>query len=81
MKVKLKVAQSCLTLCNPMDYSPWNSPGQNTEIGSLYLLQGIFLTKGLNPRLLLGRQILYHKATWEAPGPTIMTSLKEPVSK
>ena len=23
-------------------YSPWNSPGQNTEVGSLSLLQGIF---------------------------------------
>ena len=22
-------------------YSPWNSPGQNTEVGSLSLLQGI----------------------------------------
>ena len=26
----MKVAQSCLTLCDPMD-SPWNSPGQNTR--------------------------------------------------
>ena len=24
----MRVAQSCLTLCDPMDYSPWNSPGQ-----------------------------------------------------
>ena len=23
-------------------YSPWNSPGQNTEVGSCFLLQGIF---------------------------------------
>ena len=30
-------------------YSPWNSPGQNTEVGSLSLLQGIFPTQGLNP--------------------------------
>ena len=59
MKVKLKVAQSCLTLCNPMDYSPWNSPGQNTGVGSLFLLQGIFPTQGLNPGLLHCRQILY----------------------
>ena len=33
-------------------YSPWNSPGQNTEVGSHSLLQGIFLTQGLNPGLL-----------------------------
>ena len=35
--VKVKVSQSCLTFCDP--YSPWNSPGQNTGVGSLYLLQ------------------------------------------
>ena len=29
-------------------YSPWNSPGQNTEVDSLSLLQGIFPTEGLN---------------------------------
>ena len=33
-------------------YSPWNSPGQNTGVGSLSLLQGIFPTQGLNPSLL-----------------------------
>ena len=32
-------------------YSPWNSPGQNTEVGSLSLLQGIFPTQELNPGL------------------------------
>ena len=30
--------------------SPWNSPGQNTGVGSLSLLQGIFLTQGIEPR-------------------------------
>ena len=29
-------------------YSPWSSPGQNTGVGSLSLLQGIFPTKGSN---------------------------------
>ena len=29
--------------------SPWNSPGQNTGVGSLSLLQGTFPTQGLNP--------------------------------
>ena len=44
----MKVAQSCLTLCDPMDglYTPWNSPGQNTGVGSCSLLQGIFPTQG-----------------------------------
>ena len=40
-------------------YSPWNSPGQNTGVGSLSLFQGIFPTQGLNPGLLHCRQILY----------------------
>ena len=40
-------------------YSPWNSPGQNTGVGSLSFLQGIFPTQGLNPGLLHCRQILY----------------------
>ena len=30
-------------------YSPWNSPGQNTGVGSLSLLQGIFQIQGPNP--------------------------------
>ena len=40
-------------------YSPWNSPGQNTGVGSLSLLQGIFPTQGLNSGLLYCRWILY----------------------
>ena len=40
-------------------YSPWNSPGQNTGVGSLFLLYGIFPTQGLNPGLLHYRRILY----------------------
>ena len=46
VKVKVKVAQSCPTLCNPYGlYSPWNSPGQNTGIGSYSLLQRTFPTQ------------------------------------
>ena len=39
-------------------YSPWNSPGQNTGVGSLSLLQGIFPTQLLNPGLPHCRWIL-----------------------
>ena len=39
--------------------SPWNSPGQNTGVGRLSLLQGIFPTQGSNPGLPHCRQILY----------------------
>ena len=40
-------------------YSPWNSPGHNTRVGSFFLLQGIFPTQGSNPGLTHCRQILY----------------------
>ena len=40
-------------------YSPWNSPGQNTGVGSCSLLQGIFPTQGLKQGLLYCKWILY----------------------
>ena len=40
-------------------YSPWNSPGQNTGVGSLSPLQGILPTQGSNPGLPHCRWILY----------------------
>ena len=60
-KAKGQLPQSCLTVCDPMNYmySPWHSPGQNTGVGSLYFLQGIFPTQGSNPGLLHCRWILY----------------------
>ena len=51
------VAQLCLTLCNPYGLQsttllcPWDFPGKNTEVGGHFLLQGIFLTQGLNLHL------------------------------
>ena len=32
--------------------SPWDFPGKNAGVGCHFLLQGIFLTQGLNPHLL-----------------------------
>ena len=66
----VKVTQSCLTLCNPMDYiySLWNSPGRNTGVGSLSLLQGIFPTQKLKPGLPPCRQILYQLSHKGSPG-------------
>ena len=59
-EVKVNATQLCLTLCDLMDCnSPWNSPGQNTGVGSLSLFQGIFPTQGLNLTLPRCRQILY----------------------
>ena len=57
--------QSCPTLCDPYGLQPirllfpWNSPGQDTGVGSLSLLQGIFPSQGLNPGLTHCRWILY----------------------
>ena len=59
------VTQLCLTLCDPKDCSPpdssvhGDSPGKSTGLGCHALLQGIFLTQGLNLHLLHCRQILY----------------------
>ena len=44
---------ACQTPC------PWNSPGKNTGVSNHSLLQGIFLTQGLNLDLMHCRQILY----------------------
>ena len=63
---EVKVAQSCPTLCNPMDCS---LPGslvhgilqirKKTGVGSCSLLQGIFPVQGQNPHLPHFRWILY----------------------
>ena len=51
---------SCVLLSRPHGlYSPWNSPGQNTGVGSLSLLQGTLPTQGSNPGLPHCRWILY----------------------
>ena len=48
-------------------YSPWSSPGQNTGVGSLSLLQGIFPTQGSNPGLPYCRWILYQLSRKGSP--------------
>ena len=48
-------------------YSPWNSTGQNTGVGNLSLLQGIFPTQGSNPGLPHCRQILYQLSHKRSP--------------
>ena len=82
---EVKVAQSCLTLCNPMDGSPPDSSvhgdcsGKNTGVGCHALLQGIFPTQGLNAGLRLCRQILYqlsHKGS-----PRILELVAYPFSR
>ena len=59
-------------------YSPWNSPGQNTGVGSLSLLQGIFLTQKSNWGLLHCRWILYQLSY---QGSLIFQGIYHPLSK
>ena len=65
----MSVAQSCLTLCDPMAeptklLSLWYSPGKNTGMDCHFLLQGIkphssaFLADSL-PSKLPGKPLLY----------------------
>ena len=67
------VAQSCLTLYDPMYCSPpgssthEDSPGKNTRVGCHALLQGIFPTQELNLGLPHCRQILYHPSHQGSP--------------
>ena len=71
----LALAQSCLTLCRPMDCSPPGSSDCGTFQASILLHgllfppSGIFPSQGLNPHLLHllhCQRILYHYTTWEA---------------
>ena len=54
------VFKLCPTLFDPHGLKPtrvlcpWDSSGKNTGVGCYFLLQGIFLTQGSNPRLRLG---------------------------
>ena len=68
--MKVKVGQSYPTLRHNGLYSPWNSPGQNTEVGSCSLLQGIFPTQGSNSGLPHCRRILYLLSHQGSPHPT-----------
>ena len=66
------VVQSCLTLCEHMDYSPpgssvhGDSAGKNTRVGC-HALQGIFPTQGSNAGLLYCRWILYRYSHQGSP--------------
>ena len=48
-------------------YSPWNSPGQNTGVDSLSLLQWTFPTQESNQGLLHHRRILYQLSYQGSP--------------
>ena len=72
-----RVVKSCLTLLQPHGLQhfgllcPWDSPGKNTGVGCHFLLQGIFLTQGSNPRLL-------HLLHWQADSLPLVPPGKPP---
>ena len=69
-EVKVLVAQSYLSLCDPMDCSPPGSSahgilqGRILEWVAISFFRGFFLTQGLNTGLLHCRQILYQEITF-----------------
>ena len=70
--------QLCPTLRLHGQYSPWNSPGRNTGMGSFSLLQGIFPSQELNQGFLHCRLILYqlsYSSTKQVP--SLTTDLKK----
>ena len=71
------VSESCSVLSDSLRphglYAPWNSPGQDTGVGSLSLLQGIIPTQGSNPGLPHCRGLLCqlsHKGGPRSRGPS-----------
>ena len=69
-KKESEVAQSCLTLCNPMDcsLSPWNFQGKSTGVCCHFLLQGILPTQRLNPGLHIAGRCF---TIWVQAGDTV----------
>ena len=67
----LSTSESCSVVSDSLRphglYSPWNSLGQNTGVGSLSLLQRIFPTQESNQCLLHCRQILHQLSYQGSP--------------
>ena len=70
------VTQSCLTLCNPLDCSPPDSSVHAIPKARILEWVAVSYSRGSSPPRdqtciscisHIGRQILYHWATWDAP--------------
>ena len=86
-RLKVFIAQSCLTLCNPMDCS---LPGSSVHgifqakilaWVAIFLLQEIFPTQGLNPGLPHCRQILYPRSSKGSPSQVALVVKKNKKQK
>ena len=69
--LKESESESLSVMCDSLQshglYSPWNSAGQNTGVGSHSLLQGIFPIQGSNPGLPHCRRIVYQPSHKGSP--------------
>ena len=74
---EVKVAQSCLTLCDPMDYTVHGIIQARILEWVAILSPGIFPTQGSNPGLPHYRKILYHLSHQER----ILESVAYPFSR
>ena len=74
MYVCMLMSQSCPTLCDPMDCGPpcfsvhWIFQVRILEWVAISSSGGIFPTQECTYIFCIGRQSLYHRATWEARG-------------
>ena len=68
VKWKRKSLSRVQLFATPWTIQPMEFSGQNTGVGSLSLLQGIFPTQGSNPGLLHCRRILYQLSHKGSPG-------------
>ena len=74
-QMKVKVSQSCLTLCNPMDYTVyWVLQARILEWVTFSLLPQIFPTQESNRGLLHCKQILYQLSYQGSPFLCLVTS-------
>ena len=74
MKVKVLIAQSCLTLCDPMDCNP---PGSCVHrILQAMILEWIFPIQVSNSGLPHYKQSLHHLSHQEGPGAPQETSIQ-----
>ena len=60
-------SENCSVVSDPLWHHGLDSPGQNTGVGSLSLLQGIFPTQGSNQGLLHCRHIPYQLSQQGSP--------------
>ena len=66
--IEYRESENCSVMSDSLQlHGPWDSPGQNSGVGSLSLLQGIFPIQGSNSGLLHCRWIVYQLSHTGSP--------------